>query len=295
MAWRTVVITSHAKLNYQMNDLKVQTDRGAEQIPIDDIKVVMIATTRAVITAYAMNELSRRGVKVIFCDERGMPAGELMPYRGNGYQNKNIGKQLQWDQIHRDRLWQQIVKTKIHNQDRVLNHTVEESYPELGRLAGAVEVGDHNNREAQAARLYFPRLFGKTFVRSDERQTINGHLNYGYSLLLAILSREIVANGYLTQLGIHHTGWENAFNLASDLMEPFRPFIDACVVTQKEQPLTLEGKLNLVGVLDQVIGYQGMQMDLTQAVQRYVRECFNYLNSDVELVPEMEFEGCGTE
>lgn len=163
------------------------------------------------------------------------------------------------------------------------------------RLAGEVELGDQRNREAQAARLYFPRLFGKGFVRSDERQAINGHLNYGYSLLLATFSREIVANGYLTQLGIHHTGWENAFNLASDLMEPFRPFVDACVLQQKDQPLTLETKLNLIGVLDQVITYQGMQMDLTQTVQQYVRDCLNYLNGDTKVVTEMEFEGCGTE
>lgn len=290
MAWRTVLITRHSKINYHMNDINVQTDQGSQQIPIDDIKTLIIGTTKSVITAYAINELAKRNVKLIFCNEKGMPVGEFCSYRGNIKQNVNLRKQIVWENQKKENIWQSIVKAKVNSQAQALKLLEREGEDLLLNIHAEIEVNDNGNREAQAARLYFPRLFDKEFVRSDDKNRINAQLDYGYAILLSTVSREIVSAGYISQLGIHHDGWENPFNLASDLMEPFRPLIDKAVYKQKDNELTLNEKIELINVLDEEVTLNGINVDTTQAIQRLVRDVLKYMSGETDELPYLEIE-----
>lgn len=289
MAWRTVLINERAKINFRMNDINVQTMNDAFQIPIDDIRVLILGNTRSVITSYAINELNKKHVKIITCDEKGMPVGEYCGYHENVHQNENILKQINWQQRLKEELWQKITSAKIANQQQALPADIKEQYHKLLELSKKVRPGDPDNIEGQAARQYFPRMYGKSFTRSNDELLTNAHLNYGYSILLSAVSREIVAAGYLTQLGVHHQSSSNAFNLASDLMEPFRPYIDRVVLSQQNLSLSLDLKLNLVNVLNEIIQFNDKRMELAQAIQLHVLSCVKYLSQDKAELPEMDF------
>lgn len=272
-----------------MNDINVQTKNESFQIPIDDIRILILGNTRSVITSYAINELNKKHVKIITCDEKGMPVGEYCGYHENVHQNANLQKQISWTDDLKKHLWKKIVSAKIINQHQALPKDIRLEFLKLQELSDKVKLGDPENIEGQAARQYFPRMYGKEFKRSNEELLINAHLNYGYSILLSAVSREIVAAGYLTQLGVHHQSGSNAFNLASDLMEPFRPYIDRVVLNQQNLSLSLDLKLNLINVLNEIISYNGKKVELAQAIQQHVLACLKYLSSETELLPEMEF------
>ncbi|CAK1225195.1 MULTISPECIES: type II CRISPR-associated endonuclease Cas1 [Fructobacillus] len=289
MAWRTILINEHAKINFKMNDINVQTKNESFQIPIDDIRILILGNTKSVITSYAINELNKKHVKIITCDEKGMPVGEYCGYHENVHQNANLQKQILWTDDLKKHLWKKIVSTKIINQHQALPKDVQIEFLKLQELSDKVKFGDPENIEGQAARQYFPRMYGKEFKRSNEELLINAHLNYGYSILLSAVSREIVAAGYLTQLGVHHQSGSNAFNLASDLMEPFRPYIDRVVLNQQNLSLSLDLKLNLINVLNEIISYNGKKVEMAQAIQQHVLACLKYLSSESESLPEMEF------
>lgn len=224
MGWRNVIITQHAKLSYSMNMMLVQTADGINQIPIEDINLVLISTTQAVITSALINKLIQNQSKLIFVDEKDSPVAETVGYYPNNRNLTRIVGQFNWDQSRVEQLWTKIVQAKISNQIAVLNNyqlpsqSVEQELDQL-------ELNDQTNREAAAARKYFMALFGDDFVRRNY-DAINAALDYGHASLLSDFNREIDMAGYLTYLGIYHHSDANECNLASDLMEPFRPFID---------------------------------------------------------------------
>ncbi len=186
-------------------------------------------------------------------------------------------------------LWSEIVKRKIENQIQVLSPHETIDQEKFQTLVTNIAVGDQTNREAVAARMYFNRLFSSKFVRHEDG-IVNAMLDYGYQILMSVVAREIVLQGYLSELGIHHNGAQNDYNLASDLMEPFRPLID--VVAKKHElatEMTLDVKLDLVDVINQVIEINGQQMLVTNAITILVRDAINYLNNGLKL-PEWRFE-----
>ena len=191
------------------------------------------------------------------------------------------------DEHLKEVLWTKIVSQKIKNQIAVLANyhlNKDEVQSELDQL----EINDESNREAIAARKYFMLLFDKNFVRRDT-SAINAALDYGYAILLSSFNREIAMNGYLTYFGIHHCSQENPFNLASDLMEPFRPFVDYWVKAhEKIKELTPDIKYGLVELLSLEIKFNGKKTLLTNAITVYVRECLKFLSGDSKELPEME-------
>lgn len=289
MAWRTVVVTKHSKLNYKMNHLVVQTSEKTYQIPMEDIQIILITTTQAVVTAYVIAETIKRNIKIIFSDINGQPIGEINQYHTNGKHNRNISQQIVWTAQRKNLLWREIVKRKIENQSEVLLSHQTTDKEKFQALIDGVEIGDITNREAVAARMHFNRLFGTEFIR-HEAGIVNAMLDYGYQILMAAVAREIVLQGYLSELGIHHNGAQNDYNLASDLMEPFRPLIDGVAKKyEQETELTLEIKLALVDSVNQVIEINGKQMLVTNAITILVRDAINYLNDGSKL-PEWRFE-----
>ena len=287
MGWRSVIITQHAKLTYSMQMMIVQTRDGINQIPIEDINLLLVSTTQAVITSALISKLAQNQTKIIFVDEKDNPVVETAVYYPGARNIAKLKEQFNWDEHLKELLWTKIVSQKIKNQIAVLENyhlAKDDVQNELDQL----EINDESNREAIAARKYFMLLFDKNFVRRDT-SAVNAALDYGYAILLSSFNREIVMNGYLTYFGIHHCSQENQFNLASDLMEPFRPFVDYWVKAHERiKELTPDIKYGLVELLSLEIKFNGKKTLLTNAITVYVRECLKFLSGDSKKLPEME-------
>ena len=287
MGWRSVIITQHAKLTYSMQMMIVQTRDGINQIPIEDINLLLVSTTQAVITSALISKLAQNQTKVIFVDEKDNPVVETAVYYPGARNIAKLKEQFNWDEHLKEVLWTKIVSQKIKNQIAVLENyhlAKDDVQNELDQL----EINDESNREAIAARKYFMLLFDKNFVRRDT-SAVNAALDYGYAILLSSFNREIVMNGYLTYFGIHHCSQENQFNLASDLMEPFRPFVDYWVKAHERiKELTPDIKYGLVELLSLEIKFNGKSTLLTNAITVYTRECLKFLSGERKELPEME-------
>lgn len=289
MSFRSVVITQHSKLSYSSNMMVVHNRDGLHQIPVDDISLLLIDTSQAVITSALISELSSHHVKIIFVDDKYQPICETCDYYPGNRNLEKLKEQFSWLDTKKRILWTKIVRAKIINQIRVLeNYKIDTSGidDELDKL----EIDDVSNREAVVARKYFMKLFDAKFVRAED-SGINAALDYGYAILLSSFDREIVTNGYETYIGIHHCSTENQFNLGSDLMEPFRPIVDYWVKAhEKITELTPDIKYGLVELLSLEIKYNGKNTLLSNAIGFYVRDCLRYLSGKMDNVQiEMEF------
>ncbi|WPC21594.1 type II CRISPR-associated endonuclease Cas1 [Pediococcus inopinatus] len=280
MGWRTVVVTQHAKISYSGHCVVVQTQDGTNQIPVSDIQILLISTTRAVITSAVISELAKHQSKVIFTDNSGEPVTETMDYYPNNRDPQLLQIQFNWDKERKISLWTKIVIQKITNQIYVAESLKIETQDLKDELA-KLKVDDVTNREAVVARKYFSLLFESESSRRDF-SPVNAALNYGYAIILSAVNREIVTNGYLTQLGIHHHSQENNFNLGSDLMEPFRPIIDWWVKQKQFNEFTPDIKFGLVGLLDIEMKYNGENTILRNAISKHVTNCLKYLSGETD-------------
>lgn len=228
MGWRVVVVTNPSKLDYSMGYLAVRDVEKTTRVHLDEISVLIVENTASSVTAALLSQLTERKIKVIFCDEKRNPSSELVSYYGCHDCSQKLKTQISWADDAKKLVWTSIVAEKIKNQALLLKHYGLEQYKLLEGYINELEFNDGTNREGHAAKVYFNALFGKSFSRNDD-VPVNAALNYGYSLILSCVNREIVCSGYLTQLGIFHDNMFNHFNLGCDLMEPFRPIVDFCV------------------------------------------------------------------
>lgn len=201
-------------------------------IPIEDIGVVVIDNKRITLTSAILEALLENNCAVITCDKRSMPVGLLLPLAGNTTQAERFQDQIGASLPLRKQLWQQTVKQKILNQAEVLQTYSHASIKPMQVMAAEVRSGDTENKEAQAAAYYWKNVFVDIpdFVRGREGDPPNNLLNYGYAILRAIIARALVSSGMLPTLGIHHHNRYNAYCLADDIMEPYRPFVDELVI-----------------------------------------------------------------
>ena len=223
MSWRTIVITKRAKLDLQLGFMVVRGE-DTMKVALNEIAVVLIESIAVSLTTSLLAELTKRKVKVIFCDEKRNPSSELVSYYGSHDTSNKIRKQIAWRQNTKEAVWTEIVSEKIRKQKELLELLGKEEAELLSSYLQQIAWNDETNREGHAAKVYFNALFGLDFTRTEDN-LINAALNYGYSIILSSFTREIVANGYITQLGLFHDNMFNQFNLASDLMEPFRPLV----------------------------------------------------------------------
>jgi len=205
--------------------------------PVEDIGVVILDHQQITITQGALEALLENNCAVITCNSLHMPVGLLLPLVGNTTQNERFRDQLNASQPLRKQLWQQTMQYKIRNQAAVLNHCSDSETRCMQVWANEVRSGDPENLEARAAAYYWKSLFGHItgFVRSREGIAPNHLLNYGYAILRAVVARSLVASGLLPTLGIHHHNRYNAYCLADDIMEPYRPYVDRLVYEIVEQ------------------------------------------------------------
>jgi CRISPR-associated endonuclease Cas1 subtype II len=277
MTWRIVVISSTCKLDLKLNHLVI---RGEElrRVHLSEIAVLIIENTTISLTAVLLCELSKRKIKVIFCDEKRNPYGELLPYYGSHDTTDKLRIQISWDYEIKGLVWAEIIKNKIQNQASLLTeYKLHRQASLLESYITEVQSHDATNREGHAAKVYFNALYGMDFSRRDESAT-NACMNYGYAILLSAFNREITTAGYFTQLGLFHDNTFNPFNLGSDLMEPFRPMIDKCVLEMEPKELGTTEKRKLVDILNQEVVIDGKNNYLINAIRIYCRGIFDAIN-----------------
>ena len=200
--------------------------------PIEDIGVVVLDNKQITITSGALEALLENNCAVISCDSKSMPVGLMLPLCGNTTQNERFRDQLDASLPLKKQLWQQTIKMKIENQASVLSDSTGAEVRNMRVWANDVKSGDPDNLEARAAAYYWKNLFYgiKDFTRERDGIPPNNLLNYGYAILRAVVARGLVSSGMLPTLGIHHHNRYNAYCLADDIMEPYRPYVDELVV-----------------------------------------------------------------
>lgn len=265
-------------------------------IPIEDIGVVVLDNRRITITSGVLEALLENNAAVITCDQRSMPVGLLLPLCGNTTQNERFRDQLDASVPLKKQLWQQTVRQKIQNQAYVLAQVTGKEEKAMNVWADNVHSGDPDNIEARAAAYYWRYLFSDipTFVRGKEGEPPNNLLNYGYAILRAVIARALVGSGLLPTLGIHHHNRYNAYCLADDIMEPYRPYVDQLVIeiirkVDNYALLTKEIKMELLGIpmLDVVIA--GKRSPLMIAAQQTTASLYKCFSGELRRIsyPEM--------
>lgn len=290
MSWRTVVISKRCKLDLKMGFLVV---RGEEikRIFLDEIAILIIENTSVSITASLLSALTQKKIKVIFCDEKRNPSSELVPCYGSHDCSRKIKTQFSWNADNKAYVWMEIVSEKIRNQAAFLfeiDKTKESKL--LKQYVSEIEFNDNTNREGHAAKVYFNAVFGKDFSRSQDNVT-NAALNYGYTILLSAFNRELVANGYLTQIGIFHDNMFNFFNFSSDLMEPFRVAVDREVYYSQFNKFEKEEKYHMINILNQTVNINESKQTILNAIKIYTKSVLDALNDkDISLIKFMRYE-----
>ena len=278
MSFRTVVITRQSKISYKNRFLVVKQENDEKYIHLSEIDTIIVDSISVSISAYLLKELADNKINIIFCDEKHNPFGEVVPYYSKHNTSKMIKEQIKWKVSDKDKIWSEIVKNKIMNQALLLKKTKSPKYKLILSYIDEVVDGDKTNREGHAAKVYFNALFGNDFVRNSD-DSINAALNYGYAILLSTINKEIINNGYLTQLGIHHKNEFNEFNLTCDLMEPFRIVIDNFVYYNQERKLDTEYKLDIVNILNGTFKYQGKNHTLKDIIKMFVKNTLESINN----------------
>lgn len=273
MSWRTVLISKSAKLDYQLGYMVVRQET-TQKIHLSEIHTLIVETTSVSITAALLAELTKEKVKVIFCDEKRNPSSELIPYYGSHDSSLKLRSQIKWDEDIKGTVWTAIVSEKIYQQAIYLKERGKTECGLLFQYMDEMEFADRSNREGHAAKVYFNALFGKDFTRGSDH-ILNIALNYGYSIILSCFTREIAACGYLTQLGLFHDNMFNHFNLASDLMEPYRVVIDRKVCDMDLKEFESLQKKEIVSVLNDQVNINGRRETIANAVKIYCKSVFD--------------------
>ncbi len=252
MAWKGLHLSRAARLNTADGQIVVAQDDGEARVPLEDVAFIVLDAPHATLTSTLLSACMEAGVVIVSVDARHTPNGLMLPFQSHHRQAGVAAMQIGLGEPIKKRCWQRIVVAKIENQAAHLDSIGREK-PALNAMAKLVGSGDPDNVEARAAREYWRALFDG-FVRDDASDLRNKMLNYGYAVMRAAVARALVASGLLPAIGLHHASVTNAFNLADDIIEPFRPFVDALVAArargrEKADELTLDDRRALAGVL----------------------------------------------
>jgi|AntRauTorcE11898_2_1112593.scaffolds.fasta_scaffold04145_2 CRISPR-associated protein Cas1 len=255
MLKRTLLFSNPASLTTRNEQLVVSEPGGGKEIatvPIEDVGYVVLENRQLYVSMPLYEKLIANNVAVVFCNNAHMPNGMLLNLDGNNLQSELFRHQVNSSVPLKKNLWKQTIEAKLKNQAM---HLKKQSLRDgdIMSLSKNVLSGDSDNKEGSASRLYWKRLFGKNFTRERYGDYPNNYLNYGYAILRAAVARSLTGSGLLATLGIHHKNKYNAYCLADDIMEPYRPFVDECVFGMVEegfeQELEKEGKARLLNLL----------------------------------------------
>ena len=256
---------------------------GTKTIPIEDVGVVVLDNRQITITHALIDALLENNCAIITCNEKHLPVGLMLPLDGHNLQNERFREQINASEPLKKQMWQQTVTAKILGQAHVLG-TQHIEHSNMLKWAKDVRSGDTDNMEARAAAYYWRNVFGdQDFIRAQEGLPPNNLLNYGYSIVRAMMARALVAAGLLPTLGIHHHNRYNAYCLADDIMEPYRPFVDEMVLTMIKQgmvgeDITTAQKIQLLGLCTADVHIEGHRRPMMLAIQttaQSVQKCYS--------------------
>lgn len=253
MAWKGMHLTKPVRLSLSGGQIVAALDEGEVRSPLEDIAYVIVDTPQATFTSALISAAMEAGVAMLFSDARHAPSGLLLPFHRHHLQGAVVRLQVEARDSLKGKLWRDIVRAKILNQSSALALAGRDGAEMLRETARHVEPGDPGNVEARAARNYWGRLFDG-FTRENEADLRNMLLNYGYAVIRSAVARALVAAGLVPAIGLKHDGAANAFNLADDLVEPFRPFVDLLArKTAADRPsgsdLTIDDRRAMAGAL----------------------------------------------
>lgn len=276
MSWRTVIVSSRAKLDLKMGYMVIRGE-DIKKVYLDELAVLIIENPAVSFTGCLLEALTKKKVRVVFCDGKRSPYAELAPYYGSHDCSRKLRQQIGWREEKKAEIWRAVIREKIHKQAEHL--FVREKLEEAALLESylaQLQPGDVTNREGHAAKVYFNALFGREFGRNAE-DPVNAGLNYGYGILLSAFNRAITSAGYDTRLGIHHDNVFNRYNLSSDLMEPFRILTDRIVYERQGTEFDKAARYALVNVLNEQVMIEGVKQTVLHAAEIYVRSVFRAL------------------
>ncbi len=279
MSWRTVIISQRCKLDLNMGYMVVRGE-DTRRVFLDEIAILVLESPAISITGALLSALSKNKTRIIFCDEKRSPYGELELYYGSHDSSRKLRIQMGWTAEQKGLIWTGIVAEKIRNQAKHLNDLghIKECTMLMGYL-DELEFCDSTNREGHAAKVYFNAIFGMDFSRGQD-SPINAALNYGYGLILSAVNREVAINGYCSQIGLFHDNVFNPYNLSSDLMEPFRVIVDRMVVGMNIVEFGTEQKRELASMLNDLILIDMSRQTLLNAIKIYVKSVFDAVNDE---------------
>lgn len=271
MIKRTLYFGNPAHLSARQKQLVVELrddERTTKTIPIEDIGLIVLEHPQITLTTSLLEQLIQEQVALVSCDSSYLPVGLFLPLDGNSVQTERMRIQLDASIPLKKQLWQQTIKAKIENQALVLKERGMNSL-RLELLVEKVKSGDSTNCEGQAAAYYWTQLYGNDFVRGRMMSSPNAQLNYGYAILRALVARALSASGMLPSIGIHHKNKYNAYCLADDIMEPYRPYVDWLVLHlphSSDEGLSKEQKIELLKIPQLDILIDGKTRPLFHAV-----------------------------
>ena len=287
MSFKQIFIKNKSYLSYQNNSMNVKNEFTNTLVCLDDIDIIIIENQQTTITSALLSNLAQSNISVVFVDDKYNPSAISMGLYKNSRTSKIQKSQININKPRLNRLWQTVIYSKVSNQANVLNTIKDDEY--LYSLLKRINSGDKNNIEAVSASYYFKELFGKDFSRNNSDDNRNIALNYGYSILRSSIVRYIIAYGLNPSFGMWHSSELNAFNLADDLIEPFRPIVDRYVLNNvsKNNPISSTNKQELVALLySKVRNNQEQNISVNEAIKNIVASyqsfCLNK-RDDIEL------------
>ena len=291
MGWRTIIIEQSQQVSLHLDNLKIKMLEGDYLVPLQDISIVIFNNYKLNVTTQLLCKMSRYQICVIICEKNGLPSVVMNPIAGNYVTFKNQEIQLNMDSSRPGDLWKAIIERKIDNQISVLDHyslsldTIET----MESLKSTIQPLDIENHEGIAAKVYFKALFGVGFVRDrEEGDPLNNALNYGYSIVRALMARALAAKGLLLSIGIKHHNIYNHFNLVDDCMEIYRPIIDDWVFFSmyKTQALfSRDLRLNLVSMLSEVtVRHQNLSYSIADSMNRFADSLIRCMTDSNEVL-----------
>ena len=289
MVWRSVIINQPAKLRREHFALVVEQEQSA-RVPFEDIAVIVLNHREITLTHPVLSACADYGIGLYSTGDNHQPNGVFMPFLQHSRATRMQRLQLDLDKPSTKRAWARIVQSKINNQARCMELVRVAGADRLASYARRVRSGDSGNLEAQASAYYFPQVFGRSFHRSQENWT-KAALDYGYAVLRGACARALVAHGMLPSIGLFHSSEQNAFNLADDLIEPYRPIVDLHVAQQPARPddakLQPVDKVALVGLLNVDVAMPRGQMSVLASIEQAAESLARLYDGGSEQVLEL--------
>lgn len=300
MSFKSIFITNPCKISIKNDNLIITVEDQDNLVALDSIASIVIETPRATITTYAIAKLAESGVSVLYVDKKFNLNAITLPFHTHSTFSKIVHAQIDISKPLKKQLWQEIIRAKITNQSAVLGYFNKDSSARLlKQYAASVKSGDSDNDEAKAARIYWGELF-ENFIRVQKgaEDIRNASLNYSYAIVRGAVSRSLVNAGLMPSFGLHHQNYYNAFNLADDLIEPFRPFVDLHVkytlLKYDDEVLTTPIKSEFVNILNlEYASYEGSISNLRIAIDtavQSVQKCYLENSPEYLRLPSIDFE-----